>query len=67
MMASTTSLKNQPGTKPMPAAKAALKRSKDSSDDTEVSNSQTISGKRMNIRPPLARCRIDTHPARGRR
>jgi hypothetical protein len=51
----------------MPAVKAALKRSKEISEDTEVSNSHTISGNRMNIRPPLARCRLDTQPARGRR
>ncbi len=63
MMARTTSLNSQPGTKPTPAEKAEVKLANEISDDTEVSNSQTINGSSRNIRAPLARCRIDTQAA----
>ncbi len=67
MIASTTSLNNQLGTKPTPAEKAEVKLAKEISDDSEVSNSQTISGSNKNIRPPLARCRMETQAAAGMR
>ena len=37
------------------------------SEDTDVSNSQTIRGNNRNISRPLTRCRIETQPAGGRR
>ena len=46
---------------------ADVKRSYESSEDTDVSKSQTISGNNTNINPPLALCRIDTQPAGGSR
>src|SRR5688572_28106938 len=49
----------------MPATKALLKRSYDTSLPRLTSSSQTISGSSANISKPLTRCRIDTHPAGG--
>ena len=67
MMANATSLKNQPGTKPMPTLKAAAKDAKEISEVMELSNIQMMKGMSTNIKAPLTRCKIDTQPAAGNR
>src|SRR5688500_13729422 len=64
---SATRLLNHHGTKPRPLLKAARKRAKDSSEETEVSNIQMMNGISTNISTPLMRCRIDTQPGAGKR
>jgi len=51
----------------MPAVKAEAKTPNESSDESEVSNIQTMKGSSRNISKPLMRCRIETQPAAGRR
>src|SRR6478609_4762925 len=58
---------NQPGTKPRPLLKAALKRANEYSEEIEVSNIQMMNGSSTNIRTPLTRWRMETQPGAGRR
>jgi len=51
----------------MPKFKADLNLANEISEDTEVSNIQTIRGNNTNMMAPLMRCKIDTMPAAGRR
>jgi hypothetical protein len=60
-------LKNHPGTNPTPTPKALVNLLNEISEEMEVSNIQMMKGIKTNIRTPLMRCRIDTHPAGGRR
>ena len=65
--ARATSFRNQPGKKPRPLLKAALNLANEISEETETSNIQMMNGSSTNRMAPLARCRIDTTPANGKR
>src|SRR5512140_1454109 len=58
---------NQPGKSQTPAANAERNLANESSDESDVSNSQMMKGISANISTPLTRCRIETMPAAGSR
>jgi hypothetical protein len=57
----------KPGKIHSPTLNAARNLAKESSEDNEVSNIQMMNGISRNMRTPLTRCRMETHPAAGSR